>query len=89
MKFIFAGLGAVLSIAYLANIGAGVVDFIPDNLPMVGNIDEFIASAVLLACLSSLGLRPAQPMQKKRSNKTVVDNRLPAPSRNDPLDYNP
>jgi hypothetical protein len=22
-------------------------------------------------------------------NKTVVDNRLPAPSRNDPPDYNP
>jgi RimJ/RimL family protein N-acetyltransferase len=25
----------------------------------------------------------------QKPNKTVVDNRLPAPSRNDPLDYNP
>jgi len=27
--------------------------------------------------------------QTKKANKTVVDNRLPAPSQNDPLDYNP
>ena len=27
--------------------------------------------------------------ESKAANKTVVDNRLPAPSRNDPLDYNP
>jgi|GEM_PF-1946456 hypothetical protein len=28
-------------------------------------------------------------LQRTGPNKTVVDNRLPAPSRNDPLDYNP
>jgi ribosomal protein S18 acetylase RimI-like enzyme len=28
-------------------------------------------------------------LAESEPNKTVVDNRLPAPSRNDPLDYNP
>ena len=31
----------------------------------------------------------AMPRQTEMPNKTVVDNRLPAPSRNDTLDYNP
>mgnify|MGYP003381886078 CR=1 FL=1 len=48
-------LGA-LSVGYLANIGVGVVEFIPDNLPVVGNLDEAAATALFIACLSYYGI---------------------------------
>lgn len=49
---------AALSAFYLANVGAGVVEIIPDNLPLAGNIDEFIASLILLKSLAYFGWRP-------------------------------
>ena len=55
----------VLSAAYLANIGAGVVELVPDNIPLLGNIDEAGATILLLNCLAyfgiNLGRRPAAP----------------------------
>ena len=36
----------VLCLAYLFNAGAGVLEFIPDNLPIVGNLDEGLAATV-------------------------------------------
>ena len=49
--------GALLSILYLANLTFGVLE-IPDNLPLIGNIDEVMASGILFACLSRLGINP-------------------------------
>jgi len=49
-----AALG-ILSLLYLLNIGLGVVEFIPDNIPFVGNLDEGTAAAVLLMCLRYFG----------------------------------
>ena len=46
----------LLSGIYLTNIGAGIVEIIPDNLPLVGNLDEFTASFILLKCFSYFGL---------------------------------
>ena len=34
---------AVLGIVYILNPTAGVIEFIPDNLPIVGNLDEGVA----------------------------------------------
>lgn len=48
--------GAVGSIAYLSNIGVGVVEFLPDNLPLVGNLDEMAFTFLLLYCSSYLGI---------------------------------
>jgi len=31
---------AALGLVYILNPGAGVIEFIPDNLPIVGNLDE-------------------------------------------------
>ena len=61
MKFIKGGIAlasAALSVLYLANLGAGVIDIIPDNIPIAGNIDEFVASLVLIRSLAYLGWRP-------------------------------
>ena len=48
-------LGA-FSVVYLANPTAGFFELIPDNLPLVGNIDEAAATALLLACLAYFGI---------------------------------
>jgi hypothetical protein len=34
----------------------GVFGEIPDALPLIGNLDEVLASAVLFSCLSYLGI---------------------------------
>lgn len=49
---------AVLCVVYLVNPTAGIVEFIPDNLPIIGNLDEATATAGLLYALSGLGLIP-------------------------------
>jgi len=46
----------VLSLLYLLNIGLGIVEFVPDNLPLVGNLDEGTAAAVFLMCLRYFGV---------------------------------
>lgn len=40
-------LGMVLCVMYLLNPTAGLFEFIPDNIPGVGNIDEGAAGALL------------------------------------------
>lgn len=52
-----AVVGAVLSLLFLANLTFGIVE-IPDNLPIIGNIDEVVVSGILFACLSRLGINP-------------------------------
>lgn len=51
----FAGLG-LLSLLYMINPGAGIFELIPDNLPLLGNLDEATAMALLLASLRYYGL---------------------------------
>lgn len=60
----------VLSALYLSNVGAGFIEFIPDNLPFVGNIDEATATFLLLNCLAYFGvnigpLRKLLPADKR------------------------
>jgi hypothetical protein len=35
-------------VAYLANIGFGLVELIPDNAPIIGNLDEVVATYIAL-----------------------------------------
>lgn len=46
----------IICLIYLINPGAGVIELIPDNLPIIGNIDEGVATAGLLMALSNMGL---------------------------------
>lgn len=57
-------IGAALSILYLANLTFGVVE-IPDNLPIIGNIDEVVVSGILFTCLSRLGINPIPNFRSK------------------------
>ncbi len=64
MKSFFVALVAVFSAVYLLNPTAGI-DFIPDFLPFVGNLDEATAMAVLVACMRYFGFDMAGFFGKK------------------------
>ena len=66
-------LGLVLAGIYLSNPTAGL-DFIPDVLPGIGNIDEVVATTIFLACLSRLGIN-ILPHGAQRQT-TVVDSHV-------------
>jgi len=46
----------ILSMLYILNPGAGIFEFIPDNIPVLGNLDEATAVMVFLACLRYFGI---------------------------------
>lgn len=54
----------VLSAIYIVNPGAGIFELIPDNLPLVGNLDEAAAVVLLLNCLAYFGIDLRQILKK-------------------------
>ncbi len=38
------------------NLGLGIVEFIPDNIPIIGNLDEAAATLILINCMAYFGL---------------------------------
>ena len=61
----FAIFGVMLSVLFLLNLTAGIVE-IPDNLPVIGNLDEIAATTFLLTCLSYLGVNIIPGRYKRR-----------------------
>lgn len=45
----------IVSGLYLINPTMGVFELIPDNLPVIGNLDEGVATTLLLSGLSYFG----------------------------------
>ena len=71
MKKILIIIVGVLSALYLINPTAGFFELIPDNIPMVGNIDEATATTLLLASLSYFGIDLTKFFKReKRQSKT-------------------
>jgi uncharacterized membrane protein YkvA (DUF1232 family) len=46
--------GALFGAIYILNPTAGVFELLPDNLPIVGNLDEAAMVTLLIACLRGL-----------------------------------
>ncbi len=61
----------VLSAMYLFNIGAGFIELIPDNIPLVGNLDEAGATALLIMCLGYFGIDLTNIFKKKPDDKNI------------------
>ncbi|MCB2202430.1 DUF1232 domain-containing protein [bacterium] len=40
---------AVIGVIYLLNPTLGILEFLPDNLPIIGNLDESVAVMLVLA----------------------------------------
>ena len=49
-------LTGIISILYLLNVGAGFIELIPDNISLIGNLDEATAAVVLINYLRYLGV---------------------------------
>lgn len=54
---LLAIIGTIFSVLYLINPTGGFLEFIPDNFPIIGNLDEATVTALLIYCLSLLGVR--------------------------------
>lgn len=56
MKKLGIFLLGLFCLIYILNPGAGIFEIIPDNLPLIGNLDEAAAIATLLMCLKYFGI---------------------------------
>jgi uncharacterized membrane protein YkvA (DUF1232 family) len=56
IKKLLAALTGLIAVVYLINPTAGILEFIPDNAPIIGNLDEAAATALLLSALRHFGL---------------------------------
>jgi len=57
MKNIVVLLLGVLGVFYLLNPGSGLFELIPDNLPLVGNLDDAAALVLLVMCLQHFDIQ--------------------------------
>jgi len=66
-SLIIGGLG-LFSVIFLLNPGAGFFFEIPDNIPIIGNLDEAAAAALLISCLAYFGLDVTKIFKKAEEN---------------------
>ena len=52
---VVAILGGLIGGLYLLNPGFGFLELIPDNLPIVGNLDEAAATTLLIFAIREIG----------------------------------
>lgn len=55
-KAILVTVIGIVSVLYLMNPTAGIIEIIPDNFPMIGNLDELGAATILISCLAYFGI---------------------------------
>ena len=65
MKKFYVTVADLLAFLYLLNPTAGIFELIPDNIPMVGNLDEATATMVLIAALRYFGFDLTEMFVKK------------------------
>ena len=66
------GMGAI-ALIYLLNPGAGFIEIIPDNFPIVGNLDEAAAVALLLNCFRYFGIDLTNIFKKRPDKNNVIE----------------
>lgn len=63
---------AVVGLIYLLNPTAGLLEIIPDNIPLVGNLDEGVAAVLVWEGISQLrksrGKKQAKKQETARRN---------------------
>ena len=63
----------LLATLYILNPTAGLFEFIPDNLPLVGNLDEAAAVALLLMCLSYFGIDLPNIFKRDKDDEKTIN----------------
>ncbi|MBK6540307.1 MAG: DUF1232 domain-containing protein [Flavobacteriales bacterium] len=64
MKKILVALVGLLCFVYLLNPTAGVFELLPDNIPLIGNLDEVTATTVFFAAMRYFGWDPTTMLLK-------------------------
>lgn len=67
-SLIIGALGAFSAI-FLLNPGAGLFFEIPDNFPIIGNLDEAAAAALLISCLAYFGFDVTKLFKKAQGSR--------------------
>ena len=67
---------AIIGLIYLLNPTLGIIEFIPDNLPIIGNLDESVAVMLVLAGIVEL-------LEGKKYRKPKGENENPEPEPKD------
>jgi len=64
---------AIIGLVYILNPTAGILEFIPDNIPLIGNLDEGVAFMFIIAGLVEFfeGKKNRKPADDKYNN---IDN---------------
>jgi uncharacterized membrane protein YkvA (DUF1232 family) len=60
---------AALALIYLINPGAGFIELIPDNFPIIGNMDELGAAAILIGAMRYYGIDPLHLFERRERAK--------------------
>jgi hypothetical protein len=63
---------SLIGLVYIINPGAGFLEFLPDNLPIIGNLDEGVAMMLLW-----MGL--VEFFEGRKAQQSVVDGEIIEP----------
>ena len=76
MRTIMVVIVGIISFIYLINPTSGIVELIPDVIPIVGNLDEASAMALLVAVFGYFGFDISNLFKRKkdRSDDEVIKN---------------
>ncbi len=74
MKSIVVAIVGIISLIYIINPTAGFIELIPDNLPIIGNLDEVAATTLLLSCLSYFGVDLFNLFKKDKKDTTIYEH---------------
>ena len=74
MKNLIVALIGIISAMYLFNFGIGIIELIPDNFPIIGNLDEAAATALLLSSLSYFGIDLFNIFKKEKEENSTENN---------------
>lgn len=69
-KKALALVGSVAAVIYILNPTIGVFEFIPDNLPIFGNLDEATATGILI-----WGVKTLFGKSEKENENILDDNK--------------
>ena len=72
---VIVGVLGLFSAVFLLNPGFGALFEIPDNIPIIGNLDEAAAAAILISCLAYFGVDIGSIFgrKKKQEDDDVID----------------
>lgn len=73
MKKVVVSCVGLLATLYILNPTAGLFEILPDNLPLVGNLDEAAAVALLLMCLSYFGIDLPNIFKRDKDDEKTIN----------------